>query len=260
MLYTFSQRFGAATKATEHNKLCPFQGCTAQARKTEKHLNNGHFSRLSRSHSLSLCVCICVSRSNGQIILRLCVRQACALHLNNLKTLWATLFGHQVQMVAKSNECQWYQSPCHRIPLAPPPTPTPTPMAMARIYAAHYSILTYVQAHTWLHTYVYIGVVAGVTECECVCACCVVSVVYARLFALRPNGLPSGSCNEKKNTCCSSVAISCEISVHTHLCSGINMHMCFIPAPLLVLLGTRLRLSNHPNASGRACWRYPLLW
>lgn len=62
MLYTFSQRFGgAARKATEHNKLCPFQGCTAQARKTEKHLNNGHFSRLSHSHSLSLSLCLCLS-------------------------------------------------------------------------------------------------------------------------------------------------------------------------------------------------------
>lgn len=51
-----------------------------QAQKPEKHLNNGHFSFM---------------------------RPPGLLHLNiTLKHFGRSLFGHQVQMVAKSNECQ----------------------------------------------------------------------------------------------------------------------------------------------------------
>lgn len=106
------------------------------------------------------------------------------LHLNiTLKHFGRSLFGHQVQMVAKSNECQWYQSPCHRIAPSPSPSaPQPSPpLWQWPEFMPPIIPFWHMYKHTWLHTYECVQacvhrcmdmcVVAGLYECAWVCVC-----------------------------------------------------------------------------------------
>lgn len=161
------------------------------------------------------------------------------LHLNNLKTLWATLFGHQVQMVAKSNECQWYQSPCHRIPplsLSLSLSPTAysscsSPLWQWPEFMPPIIPFWHMYKHTWLHMYVYAcrHVYIGVWTCVwlrvslyvCVSGVlCLLStlgtVCTAAKYATQQH-LQIGGC-------------SIQISFHTHFdiynCVFTHSHLC----------------------------------